>query len=327
VASPGDAHDGAHEAGVVSADGKTREGLRVARAALRVGSKSFALAGRLLPRECRDDAAVLYAWCRRADDLIDLAPPNAHAGALAQLEAELDLVELGVANPDPLLAAFTEVVHRRAIPLEYARELVAGMRMDAEGVRYLTLSDLMVYCFRVAGTVGLMMSHVLGVRSAAALGPAVDLGMAMQLTNICRDVVEDRGRDRVYLPASLLAAGTVEDQRRVIAALLEEAERLYRSGDGGMAALPWRAAIGVRAARLVYSAIGDEITSGRCDPLVARAVVSRTRKRWLVVRALWDTVRARVARRFGRGRRLAAPSFQPLPLFPSPRSANDLSVG
>ncbi|HWN69346.1 MAG TPA: squalene/phytoene synthase family protein, partial [Haliangium sp.] len=162
------------------------DAISLCRQTIAAHSRSFALASRVLPPRCRDEAAVVYTWCRRADDAVDLAPPGKQAGALVRLGAELDGVYDGEAQEDIALAAFQEVVQRHRIPREYPAELLAGMDMDARGQRYDDMHTLLLYCYRVASTVGLMMSHVMGVTHDGALRHAAHLGMAMQLTNICR---------------------------------------------------------------------------------------------------------------------------------------------
>jgi phytoene synthase len=174
------------------------------------------------------------------------------------------------------------------------------------GTFYPSYATLLSYCFRVAGTVGLMMSHVMGVRDEAALRHAAHLGMAMQLTNICRDIAEDWQRGRLYLPDDLLhAAGArgirarLGDARlpidareplaRVTRELLGRAEGFYRSGDDGVSYLSWRSAIAVRTARLVYADIGRVILARGADPFAPRAVVSKARKWMLAFRALVST--------------------------------------
>jgi phytoene synthase len=299
--------DGAAELALVQADGAAlapaQRGQAIAQCwqTLAAGSKSFAMAARVLPPRCRDEAAVVYSWCRRADDAVDLAPPAEQPAALARLRAELDGVYAGQAQDDLVLAAFQEVVARYRIPREYPAELLAGMEMDVLGQRYPDMHTLLCYCYRVASTVGLMMSHVMGVTHDGALRNAAHLGMAMQLTNICRDVLEDWGLGRLYVPAEVLADCGIEDlgdalggpfpararapMRQAVARLLREAERFYRSGDRGLLALPWRCAFGVRAARLVYAAIGARIARRGHDVLAGRAVVPTWQKLWLVVRA------------------------------------------
>jgi phytoene synthase len=269
-------------------------------------SKSFALAAKLLPAACRDDAAVLYAWCRRADDAIDDAGSESQSAALGRLERELADVYRGVTLSDPLLRAFAEVVRARQIPVEYPRALLAGMAMDQGPVAYATLAELITYCCRVAGTVGLMMCHVLGVRHALALRHAADLGIGMQLTNICRDVHEDWQRGRLYLPRQLLSEqaghrvispshGELTPQvaghlRPVVVQLLALAERYYASGDRGLYYLAPRCAFSVRTARLVYSRIGAELAARGHDVLGARARVSTAHKLGLCLSAGFATV-------------------------------------
>ena len=272
---------------------------RLARRILAHHSKSFAFAGRLLPTRCRDDAAAIYAWCRRCDDAVDGPRETAvRATAVAELRTELARIYGAGAESDPVLAGFQEVVRRHAIPRRYAEELVDGMAMDVGTVRYRTVDELLIYCYRAAGTVGLMMAHVMGVRNWSALRRAVDLGVAMQLTNICRDVAEDAERDRIYLPADLLETcrqpGDPDGEvGRAVAELLRRADHLYSSADAGLTALPLRCAIGIRAARLIYAEIGQVIARRHFDVRAGRAVVSRGRKAWLAVRALFGTLWAR----------------------------------
>ena len=242
-------------------------------------SKSFALAARLLPHAVADDAAVVYAFCRRADDRVDESPATAEA--LEELRAEVDAIYSGKETGDAQLAAFQEVANRRRIPREYVDGLLDGMEMDVRGARYASLSDLLLYCYRVAGTVGLMMCHVMGVRVPRALRRAAHLGIAMQLTNICRDVAEDAARGRVYLPASL------GSPPQAIRALLAEADRYYASADAGIRMLGWRCGLAVRTARQVYAAIGRRIAANGYDPQAGRAIVSGPRKLLLLLRSLF----------------------------------------
>jgi 15-cis-phytoene synthase len=281
-------------------------------------SKSFALASRVLPPASRDRAVVLYGFCRRADDAVDGVPARHQGAAVARLEAELDDVYAGRATGEPLLDAFAELVSACRIPRAYPAELLAGMRMDALARRYQTTAELLEYCFRVAGTVGLMMCHVLGLEDEDALRNATHLGIAMQLTNICRDVAEDWAMDRLYVPDDVLAAcgaaglaGDLggpfpgqarEPMRRAVRHLLAEADVYYRSGDRGLRALPWRAALAVRTARLVYADIGTRIHRQGCDPLRGRAYVPGWRKLLLCGRAAASAALEAPARVVRRGR-------------------------
>ncbi|MDQ3335546.1 MAG: phytoene/squalene synthase family protein [Myxococcota bacterium] len=266
----------------------------VARMTIAHHSKSFALASKLLGPRLRDQTAVVYTWCRRADDAID---DGVDPTALPVLHTELAHAYGGLAT-DPVLVAFGDVARERGIPQRYPEALLAGMAMDVAAVRYQTHEQLIEYAWRVAGVVGLMMTHVFGVSDEDALIPAAHLGIAMQLTNICRDVAEDWQRGRLYIPDELLAqhgaAGLAGDLERPLPAsavapialalrdLLALAERYYRSADRGISALPWRAAIAVRVARDVYAAIGGQIARQDHDVTAGRAHVPRAKKLALV---------------------------------------------
>jgi len=273
-------------------------------------SKSFSLASRLLDRASRDDVAVLYAWCRRADDEVDLAPAAERNQRVDRLYAELASVYEGGRVDEPVLVAFQALVRRRAIPREYPLALLAGMRSDVGAVRIATTDELLVYCYRVAGVVGLMLCHVFGLSDENARKNAAHLGIAMQLTNICRDVREDAERDRRYLPADMLASCEGQESElvcRCVERLLALADHYYRSADAGFHALPFRAALAARAARKVYAAIGDELSSRRFDALAGRVAVPLRKKLMLlgsaVLRELWERTGRRLR---GRARLLEA---------------------
>jgi 15-cis-phytoene synthase len=272
----------------------------LARRILARHSKSFWWGALLLPTAVARDAAALYAWCRRCDDAVDL-PRDAQVAraAVSRLRAELETIYAGTdaALADPVLAGFAEVVRRHQLPKQYPAELLDGMTMDIGPVRYQTFDQLLPYCYRVAGTVGLMMAHMMGVRDRDTLRRAADLGIALQLTNICRDVAEDEARDRVYVPAELYAGSASGPTRAAVAALLGRAEAFYASGDRGLSALPWRAAVAVRAARLIYADIGTQLARRQFDFRRGRVVVSRLRKLHLVLRAIAGGPRAPGPRR------------------------------
>jgi phytoene synthase len=267
------------------------------RAIIRKHSKSFALAARLLSPVVRRRAERLYAWCRHADDAIDHAPtPLAAVVALADLRAELDAIYAGRTPNTPaghMLQTVAEEIH---LPREYPDELLAGMAMDAGGQRYATFDELLLYCHRVAGVVGLMMCHAMGVTDARAAVHAGHLGIGMQLTNIARDVAEDWARGRLYLPTDWLGgappAGQPLDDPTITPAirrLLDEADRYYQSGDAGLPHLAPRSRLAVRTARAVYAAIGTEVRRNGCRPSAGRVVTSQATKIRAVVVAAWKT--------------------------------------
>src|SRR5688500_8979378 len=235
------------------------------------GSKSFSLAARLFDSGTRDAAFFLYGWCRYCDDQVDRAGMEESREQLEQRLAKLSeatrSVFAGAAQDHAVFIAMQYIVQRYAIPAHYALELIEGMAMDARGTRYRTFNDLSLYCYRVAGTVGLMMSHDMGLRDESALKHAADLGIALQLTNIARNITEDAAMGRIYLPLSWVYEAKIDHDeiaapanRQKLAVitlrLLREAERYYRSGDAGLWHLSFRSACAVSAARHVYSEIG-----------------------------------------------------------------------
>ncbi len=275
-------------------------------------AKSFSFAARLLAPDVRDETAVVYAYLRRVDDSIDDAPDAERPAALASLRAELDRIYGDGDALDPVPAAFRTIARRRAIPRVYIDELLAGMAMDAEGFVYETDRDLLRYCHRAAGVVGLLMCHVFGIRDDDALVQAAHLGWAMQLTNICRDVAEDWGMGRRYLPAERYRELGVEapepapgpfpaaanlPTRAVIRELLLLADDLYDSGREGLPALPWQASFAVAAAADIYQAIGDRIAAQAFDPTRGRAHVDTRGKVGIAGRSLVQRLRAGADRR------------------------------
>ena len=218
------------------------------RAAIRQGSRSFHAAARLLPARVRDPALALYAFCRLADDAVDLGADK--AAAVRHLAERLDRVYAGRPQDAAPDRAFAAVVVAFALPRALPGALIEGLAWDAEGRRYADLSGLRAYSARVAAAVGAMMCVLMGVRDPHALARACDLGVAMQLTNIARDVGEDARAGRLYLPTGWLDAARIEPGafladpvpdpaiRALVARLLSEAAVLYARSEAGIAALP-----------------------------------------------------------------------------------------
>lgn len=289
--------------------------LGASEAAIAEGSKSFAAAARLFDAQTRADAVMLYAWCRHCDDVVDgqvlghSAPgaPLDTSSPAARLEAlyeETARACRGAPVSHPAFAALARVVARHAIPERLPMDLLDGFRMDVEGRRYGTLNETLTYCYHVAGVVGVMMARVMGARDPVVLDRACDLGLAFQLTNICRDVVEDAGISRLYLPADLLAAEGVSDvadpaQRagvaRVAARLLDAAEPYYDQALIGIRALPWRSAAAIAAARAVYRAIGTEVRRRGAGAWDTRVSTSKARKMGLLAQGLAQATATRFA--------------------------------
>lgn len=275
------------------------------------GSKSFALAAKLLPRAVRYDAMMLYGWCRHCDDVIDdqvlgFAKEGESADAprdrLALLRRKTKDALAGKAE-DPVFIALARVADKHAIPERHPMELLRGFEMDVEGRIYRTLDETLDYCYHVAGVVGVMMAMIMGVHDTATLNRASDLGIAFQLTNIARDVVDDAKVGRIYLPRQWLhEAGASEydlfDPAKRVAIfqvtqrLLREADAYYRSALYGMRELPFGAAIGIGAARRVYRDIGRIVVNGGPKAWDGRAVVGKKRKIAAAVSGAGAAIRA-----------------------------------
>jgi len=292
----------------MAADERSREGYRRAHALTRAHAKSFHFASWALGGARRRGALALYAFCRRLDDLVD--EPQAGADLTARLARARMLVAavhgaapIGDADvPPPFhpaeVAALRDTVRRFAIPEAPFQDLVSGVEMDLTVTRYPDRAALDLYCYRVAGTVGLMMVPLLGYDDAAALGPAADLGRAMQLTNILRDVGEDLGRGRIYLPQDeLAAAGITEaqlhagrvDERWVgfMRGQVARARALYARAVCGIPLLHGaRSRLTVRLMAAVYGDILRVIEAQGCDVFRRRAVVPGRRKLVLAAGAL-----------------------------------------
>ena len=242
-----------------------------AEATLARQGRSFHWARRLLGATHAARATRLYAFCRHLDDLVDeAASPEAARAALAAADRDLAAGR----SDDPILQDGLALMRECGIEPEIARELIAGMASDAETVRVADEAELLRYCYRAAGTVGLMMCRVLDAPEPAAAAHAVDLGIAMQLTNLCRDVADDARMGRRYLPASLVgdvAPAELIDpspalRPKVCAAvtrLLALAETYYASGEAGLPFLP------VRARR--HSCRGPRLSRDRPSPGRGRA--------------------------------------------------------
>jgi len=269
------------------------EDLEACRRLLVAGSKSFATAARLLPARVRDAATIFYAFCRVADDAVDLGDDP--AAALAQLETRLDRIYDGMPIDHPVDRAMARLVVFHRLPRTVVDALIEGLAWDVDERIYETHDALLEYCMRVASAVGVAMSVLMGVRNPAALARACDLGAAMQLTNIARDVGEDARNGRIYLPRAWLRSAGIEPEAllasprpspalgQVVERLLASAESLYRRGEAGIALLPPDCRASIRAAARIYADIGRVIANNGHDSVTQRAYVSTPRKVWLAL--------------------------------------------
>lgn len=266
--------------------------------------RSFSFASALIPEPHRSQLVAVYAYCRFTDDLVDVGR-GSRAEAFARLDWWLDASEAAY-HGYPTEHALVRVVMRDMaeshVPFDYIRELMAGMRMDLLGRRYDNVGELRTYCYRVASVVGLWLTELFGVREKATLERAASLGIAMQLTNIIRDVGEDWRRGRLYLPRDImrqhgLMTTTIDRVQKtrqriplafaaVLQDLMKLAETEYAIAWQGLSALPefFRPAVGV--ASRVYAAIHDEVRAHGYDTLRQRAATSPAAKLTIAAGAL-----------------------------------------
>lgn len=274
------------------------EDVRRCREILRAGSKSFHAASLFLPARVRGPASVLYAFCRVADDAVDLVSPKHAPEAVARMRERLGKIYAGEPNDTPVDRALSVVVKRYDLPRAIPEAMLDGFEWDVEGRRYANMESLQGYCARVAATVGVMMTVLMGRRDPGVLARACDLGVAMQLSNIARDVGEDAAMGRLYLPRAWMRDAGLDPEAwlahplhspalaGVVRRLLDAADELYARVGSGVAELPLACRPGINAARFLYAEIGHEVARRGLDPLAGRAVVSRRRKLVGLARAL-----------------------------------------
>ena len=264
-------------------------------------SKSFYFASALLPEEKRSAVRALYAFCRTVDDIVD---ESSDAERDLQLGYWRTMVETAsFAAEDLVAAAWADTLARYHIPRRYALQLIDGVARDLVQVRYQTFDELATYCYGVASTVGLMSMHIVGFKNPDAVPYAIKLGVALQMTNILRDVGEDYQNGRLYLPREELAfygiqeadiaQGRVTDSwRQFMKFQLDRTRQLYAESWTGVKMLEREGQFAIGAASVFYQGILDKIEKNDYDVFTRRASlntmgkVSRIPKLWLKVRAL-----------------------------------------
>ncbi len=270
--------------------------LATCREMIRAGSRSFFAASLLLPEHVRNGAYALYAFCRFSDDSVDVE--HGGAAAVARLAARLDAIYAGNPADGAVDRALADAVELYAIPRAPFDALLEGLAWDAAGRSCETLDDLDAYAARVAGAVGAMMAALMGAREPHMVARATDLGVAMQITNIARDVGEDARAGRLYLPRTWMREAGIDPDAwlaqpahtpeiaEIVSRLLRRAEELYRRADAGIACLPAPFRPAIYAARLLYAEIGAGVARAGYDSMSRRSVVPASRKLQLVARAL-----------------------------------------
>ena len=282
-------------------------------ASIKKGSKSFALASRVLPPALRDDASMLYAWCRYCDDVIDGQEmghgqiedyKTGQGERLEMLREKTARALSGEPMEDPVFAGLARVVKTHEINHRHPFDLLKGFEMDAEDRVYKSVDDILDYAYHVAGVVGVMMANIMGVRDDATLDRASDLGLAFQLTNIARDVIDDAQADRVFVPQDLLSKHGAPNAAQELAQRdnwpsaykaaceqLDIAEAYYRSAKVGIRELDFRCAWAISAALKVYREIGEVLRSGGPEAWEGRVGAGKGRKLALAIGAAGPAIR------------------------------------
>ncbi|MEO0589611.1 MAG: phytoene/squalene synthase family protein [Pseudomonadota bacterium] len=273
--------------------------------AIKYGSQSFSAASQLFDNATRERAWLLYAWCRRCDDIADNQVLGGELGDQSDLDARLALIRkltakafAGEPTGDPSFDALGVVAHECGLTPAMAEDVIAGFALDAEDWRPRTQGDMMRYCYHVAGAVGVMMAVVMGVdpQDTDTLDRANDLGLAFQLSNIARDIVEDDAAGRCYLPVEWLVEQDIEPGQHTkphhreelaemaarLVALVEKHEAAARVG---AARLPFRSRWAVLSAARIYGAIGRKVRTRGVEAWNSRTYVPRWEKALYGVRA------------------------------------------
>jgi 15-cis-phytoene synthase len=281
-----------------------------ARDSISRGSKSFALASKLFDPQTRERVWLLYAWCRKCDDMAD---GQDHGGVMSEVddpaERLADIRDLtnralsGEITGEPAFDALGVVAHECGLTQKMADDVIDGFALDATDWRPKTGDDLYRYCFHVAGAVGVMMAVVMGVSSDddATLDRACDLGLAFQLANIARDVAEDAAAGRCYLPQDWLLEAGIDTTKLMIAQhrpalinivkrLCDASERYEVSAKVGAAKLPFRAQWAVLSAAGIYGDIAREVRRKGAASFDARVYTGKSAKLAWVVKAYWQAL-------------------------------------
>lgn len=266
-------------------------------------SKSFYFSACLLPRAERWATFALYSFCRYCDNLVDT--PRARTSGelideLGMLARELEIAYRTGQSEHPVIRPFIIVAQRYNIPIEYPLDLIRGVEMDMIYKRYQTFDDLYVFCYRVAAVVGLMMTHVLGYRHVSAFDYAVRMGIAMQLTNILRDICEDKEQGRIYLPLDELAQfGLSEtdilqenmspEMYHFMQFQIQRAHQYYIEAQDGIALLSTDTQFAIRSAGTIYRGILYKIEARNNNPFLGRVFVPQRTKLGILVREVVRT--------------------------------------
>lgn len=266
-------------------------------------SKSFFLSSAMLPKRKRWDTYALYSFCRYADNIVD----NPRNRTVQELVEELDYLvrEIQIAynrgeSLHPILKPFIAVALKHQIPIEYPLELLEGVKMDLTKSRYETFDELYVFAYRVAGVVGLMMTYILGFTTKASLIFAEKLGIAMQLTNILRDVKEDKNMNRIYLPSNEIRQFGLTEKDffeenmndtmyRFMRFQVRRAHKFYNEAQEGIKMLHRDAQFAIYSASKIYQGILLKIEARHFNPFLGRVFVRQSKKFAILINEIIKT--------------------------------------
>ena len=254
-------------------------------------SKSFSFATRYLSEQQRDSVAAIYAFARYVDDIVDdkVIPKFAINQNLDNIKSMLEHISEEDMLENPILIALEDTIERYHIPINYLHELIEGVRMDLNITEFVSMEELDLYCYRVASIIGVLSCYIFGVTHEIALEHAIELGKAMQITNILRDISYDFNIGRIYLPKVLRDKYQlkIEDiaMKKVTPPLIslmkaeiKRARMLYKEGEKGLPYLPKEAKFTVKLASRVYAGILSEIEKLNYNIYDNRAVLPKWKK-------------------------------------------------
>jgi len=261
-------------------------GFRNARRITKYYAKTFYFASRLLPKDKRIASYSIYAICRLSDESVDSLSPEPKINNLERIQKNIALAFSNEILKDPLLLAFRQTINKYQIPKEYFDELIQGMYMDLNKARYSNFEELYLYCYRVAGVIGLIMLEIFGYDNESAKIYATDLGIAMQLTNILRDINEDLKRNRIYLPQDELTKYSITEKmlknqelnsnfKSLIQFQIQRTRGYYSKSQSGIKLIKnKRSRLVILCMKEMYAAILDDIEKSGYDIFTKRAHLS-----------------------------------------------------
>jgi phytoene synthase len=270
-------------------------------------AKSFYFSAQIFPEHQRWSTYAVYGFCRYADNIVDVPrsrTPEELYEEIGALRREIEISYRTGESEHPIIRPFALVARRCAIPIEYALDLLRGVTMDMEQQRYPTFDELYVFCYRVASVVGLMMTYVLGFDNPSTLLYAEKMGVAMQLTNILRDVREDAALGRIYLPQNeleqfgvsehdILQGNFTTNVQALIRFQVERAHRYYDEAEPGIALLPPQSQFAIYAASKIYRGILHKLEQRAYNPFLGRVFVPKATKTRILV---GEVIRTRMFR-------------------------------